>query len=265
MCKIAFLRLLLAGAVASVARPTALRPRRELPQAGTVQAVVDCGDVVNVMRGGIGASWHAMETPIPIGHCGSGWGGYPPAEDERAWRQIYRHAEWLGLDWNRVEIEQRIYEPERGKFTFDSPGDADSLPHPQLVEKRAGTCSCSKCGAMPPGSPIPSSATTPPSASTAHRSIWTPLPTAWRRSIEHLVKHRRYTCIKWLCINNEPFGLVAGAAASAAFAEVGAGCRPPRMDKRGLRLPLSGPDISPTGFPARRAGGLRLSRPARGL
>ena len=83
------------------------------------------------MRGGIGASWHAMETTIPYGvkhpvftsysHGGSGWGGYPPAEDERAWQQIYRHASWLGLDWNRVEIEQRIYEPERGKFTLDSP------------------------------------------------------------------------------------------------------------------------------------------------
>ena len=54
-------------------------------------------------------------------HGGSGWGGYPPAEDQRAWQQIYRHADWLGLDWNRVEIEQRIYEPERGKFTLDSP------------------------------------------------------------------------------------------------------------------------------------------------
>jgi hypothetical protein len=25
------------------------------------------------------------------------------------------------LDWNRVEVEQRIYEPERDAFTFDSP------------------------------------------------------------------------------------------------------------------------------------------------
>ena len=54
-------------------------------------------------------------------HGGSGWGGYPPAEDGRAWRQIYRHAEWLGLDFCRVELEQRIYEPERGQFTWDSP------------------------------------------------------------------------------------------------------------------------------------------------
>ena len=72
-----------------------------------------------------------MEETIPYGvkhpaftsysHGGSGWGAYPPAEDERRWQQIYRHANWLGLDWNRVEIEQRVYEPERDKFTFDGP------------------------------------------------------------------------------------------------------------------------------------------------
>ena len=39
----------------------------------------------------------------------------------RAWRQIYRHADWLGLDFCRVELEQRIYEPERDQFTWDSP------------------------------------------------------------------------------------------------------------------------------------------------
>ena len=78
-----------------------------------------------VLRGGMGASWHAMETPIPVvgdrSHGGSGWGGYPPAGDDAAWRQIYRHADWLGLDFCRVEVEQRIYEPERNQFTWDSP------------------------------------------------------------------------------------------------------------------------------------------------
>jgi len=56
------------------------------------------------------------ETPIPYGiqhpvfsrysHGGSGWGGCPPADDERVWQQIYHHDHWLGLDWDRVEIEQ---------------------------------------------------------------------------------------------------------------------------------------------------------------
>jgi hypothetical protein len=34
---------------------------------GPVLINVDCGRVVNTMRGGMGASWHAMEAPIPYG------------------------------------------------------------------------------------------------------------------------------------------------------------------------------------------------------
>jgi len=39
----------------------------------------DFNQPTQVMRGGMGASWHAMETSIPIingrSHGGSGWGG----------------------------------------------------------------------------------------------------------------------------------------------------------------------------------------------
>lgn len=34
---------------------------------------------------------------------------------------MLRYAEWLGLNWRRVELEQRTYEPERGKFTWETP------------------------------------------------------------------------------------------------------------------------------------------------
>lgn len=64
--------------------------------APVVEISVDTGKVINTMRGGIGASWHAIENPIPVGHRGSAWGAYPPAEDEHAWQQIYRHASWTG-------------------------------------------------------------------------------------------------------------------------------------------------------------------------
>jgi hypothetical protein len=59
---------------------------------------VDAGRPVHTMRGGLGASWHAMETAIPDRKGGSGWGAYPPAEDNAAWQSLYRHADWLGLD-----------------------------------------------------------------------------------------------------------------------------------------------------------------------
>ena len=114
-------RCLLALSLAAAAFPASLAQSTESGQPAPVSVTIDTGRIVNTMRGGIGASWHAIEAPIPIGHGGSAWGAYPPAEDERAWQQIYKHASWLGLDWNRVEIEQRIYEPGRDHFTFDTP------------------------------------------------------------------------------------------------------------------------------------------------
>ena len=44
----------------------------------------------------------------------------PDSKDEQSWQQIYQHLDWLGLDWCRVEIEHRLFEPEKNSFTFNS-------------------------------------------------------------------------------------------------------------------------------------------------
>jgi hypothetical protein len=235
--------------------------------AGSVEVTVDCDRARNILRGGLGASWHAMETMIPYGvkhpifdsysHGGSGWGAYPPAEDERAWQQIYRHARWLGLDWNRVEIEQRSYEPERGKFTFDSPemrilyrildwnqqNGADVffqqmwcnvawLAYPEYRDDPVGRVH---------------------SAPVDLEAFAEGLATL----MEHLVKDRGYTCIKWLCINNEPgAGFSWWQAPPNKPLSIGPGLAAVRkaLDRRGLNLPLSGPDGT-IGFPDSFPGG----------
>jgi hypothetical protein len=232
-----------------------------------VVVTVDCAKVVNTLRGGLGASWHAMETPIPYGvkhpvftshsHGGSGWGAYPPAEDERAWQQIYRHASWLGLDWNRVEIEQRVYEPERDRFTFDNSEmrilyrildwnqkhdaevffqqmwcNAAWLAYPEFRDDPVGRVH---------------------SAPTDLNAFADGLATL----MEHLIKKRSYTCIKWLCINNEPDADFSWwQAPPNKPLSIGPGLAALRkaLDQRGLALPLSGPDTT-TGFPANVPGG----------
>jgi hypothetical protein len=96
-----------------------------------VTLTVNADAMIHTMRGGFGASWHAIEQPIPVegdrSHGGSAWGANPSAEDTRAWRQIYHHADWLGFDFVRVELEQRMFErladwrrwsAERGKPLF---------------------------------------------------------------------------------------------------------------------------------------------------
>ena len=101
-------------------------------QTNEVTITVDAGKVVHMMRGGIGASWHAIGPtvfyyPDLIGRdnrtcLGSAFGGNPPLrpEYEPAWRDLLQHARWLGLDFIRVEISMRMYNPQRGEFTWDN-------------------------------------------------------------------------------------------------------------------------------------------------
>jgi len=65
------------------------------------------------------------------------------------------------------------------------------------------------------------------------------------------VKKRGYTCIKWLCINNEPgadFSWWQAPPNKPLSVAAGIAAVRKALDKRGLKLPLSGPDTS-TGFP----------------
>ena len=197
------------------------------------------------MRGGIGASWHAMETPIPIGHGGSGWGAYPPAEDERAWQQIYKHAGWLGLDWNRVEVEQRIYEPERGRFTFDSP-EMRILYRILDWNQRNGTdVFFQQMWVNAAWLSYPDSRDDPIKRVHSAPMDLDAFANGLAALMEHLIKKRGYTCIKWLSITNEP-----GAnwswwqGPSGEPLTIGAGLAAVRkaLAQRGLDLPLSGPD-----------------------
>ena len=85
---------------------------------------VNGSKIINKMKGGMGATFYPMNDSIPIvndfSYGGSAWGGVPDSKDEQAWQQIYQHLDWLGLDWCRVEIEHRLFEPERNSFTFKS-------------------------------------------------------------------------------------------------------------------------------------------------
>ncbi len=241
-----------------------LAPAAAAGSPGDAAVTVDLAVVVNVMRGGIGASWHAIEQPIPYStkpdpvfgsksQGGSGWGAYPPAEDDAAWQQIDRHARWLGFDWNRVELEQRIYEPERGQFTWDNPemrilyrildwcqkNKADvflqqmwgnvKLEHVPRVARRSGGP-----GPQRPGLD-----------GGFRRRAWPRWSSTWSRT-------KGYTCIRWVCIINEPNGklvLVAAAAQQAMPLKPGLAAVRKALDAKGLRIPLSGPDLT-GGVPA---------------
>ncbi len=232
-----------------------------------VVVTVDCNKVINTMRGGMGASWHAIEAPIPYGvkhpifdgysHGGSGWGGYPPAGDERKWQQIYRHASWLGLDWNRVEIEQRVYEPDRGKFTFDGPEMQVLYRILDWNQKNGADVFFQQMWCNAKWLAYPEYRDDPVGRVHSAPTDLKAFADGLAALIEHLINVRGYTCIKWLCINNEPgAGFSWWQAPPNRSLPIGPGVAAVRkaLDKRGLVLCLSGPDAT-RDFPEKPPGG----------
>ena len=215
-----------------------------------VRVDVNAGRVVHTMAGGAGASWHAMG-PAAYWYKnlnranrsarGSGWGGNPPLEYADAWDDLRRHAQWLGLDFIRVEVSMRMYEPERGRFDWDN----DEM---RTLYKILDICRDLHADVF---------------LTQMWQDVeWNAFPTAGRLQsapksvpefaegvgalVEHLVKDRGYSSIHWLCISNEPgmdWGWWNGADGHATTIMPALHAVRAALDRRGLSsVALSGPD-----------------------
>lgn len=220
--------------------------------AAEVRVVVDMGSEINTMRGGIGASWHAIETPIteasadPVfkghQHGGSGWGGNPPAEDEAAWRQIHRHAAWLGMDFLRVELEQRMYEPDKGKFDWDNPEMRILYRILDWCQQNETDVFLTQMWANVAWNAFPEFADRPAGVVHSGPRSMGDFGEGLAACVEHLVKTKGYTCIKWLCITNEPHGWWWQPPQKAMPLLPGLEAVRKALDARKLSVELSAPD-----------------------
>jgi hypothetical protein len=236
----------------------AARATLEPPAGAPATIRVDVGRTRHTMASGIGASWHALSRDVPLDNeryafpareenpRGSAWGGNPPASDERAWAQLAGHARWLGLDFVRVEIDQRMYEPERDRFDWDNEEmqalyrilDATAAQGADVFLQQMWRHV--EWNAWPGVHPLISA---PRSLEDHARGLAT--------LVEHLVSERRYRHIRWLSIANEPPGGTWGYWWSYGDAPAPGGLTPivpalvavrKELDRRHIDLPLSGPD-----------------------
>lgn len=219
----------------------------------TTTIVVHADRVRTPVTYGIGASWHAasedsvdMDTSYTwalrtINARGSAWGGNPPIADTAAWRQLVWHARWLGFTFLRVELEARMYEPERNVFDWDNE-EMHALYRILDHAQAAGVnvflqqmWSNVKWNAYPGVQPLLS----------APRSV-DDFAEGLAALMEHLTQVKGYSCIRWVCITNEPPGgswgswWMSGDSAAPYTPALHAVRR--SLDARGLTVPLSGPD-----------------------
>lgn len=214
---------------------------------------IDSGLIVYKMAGGIGASWHAIsedtidESPEYKwaarykNNRGSAWGGNPPVTNTDAWEQIYRHASWLGMSFVRVEMSARMYEPEKNRFDWENEEMQALYKILDWAESNKADVflqqmwSNVKWNSYPGVQPLLSA---PKSIEDFAEGIAT--------LVEYLTVTKKYTCIKWVCITNEPPGGSWGSwwsmgdtnpPVTPAWREVRKA-----LDIRNIDIPISGPD-----------------------
>jgi hypothetical protein len=214
---------------------------------------IDSNKIIHEMKGGIGASWHSMSKDIPLENekydyparmvnpRGSSFGGNHPVDDLEAWRQIYHHAKWLGLNFIRVELSQRMYEPERKKFDWDNDEmkalykilDWCQSNHADVFLQQM--CGYVEWNSYPGVHPLIS----------APRSL-DDFADGIDRLLRHLTKKRKYSCIKYFCITNEPPGGTWGYwwSYGSGSGSVTAALQKVRetLDRHKIKIPIAGPD-----------------------
>jgi hypothetical protein len=217
-----------------------------------VKIHIDASHAVRTMRGGMGASFHVIDTELPgknppLGSwSGSAWGGNPGPDDERRWQELFHHAEWLGLDWCRVELEQRTYEPERGKFTWDTPEMRTLYRILDWAERRGVDVFLQQLWGDVAWNAYPGLAGDPVKVL---RSAPYSLPD-WANGIgelmNHLVHEKGYTCIRWISVFNEPghndFSWWQDSNLRSVPITPGLRAARQELDRRGLTVPISAPD-----------------------
>jgi len=214
---------------------------------------INANVILHTMRGGIGASWHAMSKDIPLENetydypvryqnpRGSAYGGNPPISETDAWEQICGHASWLGLNFIRVELSQRMYEPQRGVFDWNNEETLALYRILDWCESHGADVFLQQMwghvewNAFPGVHPLLS----------APRSL-DDFASGVRELLSNLLRTKNYTCIKYFSITNEPPGGTWGYWWSYGQ---GSGTITPALsrvreylDAAGIALPLSAPD-----------------------
>jgi len=170
---------------------------------------IDLAKVSHTMAAGIGTSmptigpttfWYEDLQPKTNRDCrGSNFGNFPPLHLGKAWDDIRSHARWLGLDFCRVELDGRMYQPARRQFDWDN-------KEMQTLNRVLDYCQANHVVVLltqmwqdvewnkHPGVGRLQSA--PKSIEDFAHGL--------AKLMEHLIKTKGYTCIRWLSITNEP-------------------------------------------------------------
>lgn len=217
-----------------------------------VSIAIAAAQPARTMQGGIGASFHVISAALPgmradgSSWSGSAWGGNPDADDDAHWNELFQHADWLGLDWCRVELEQRVYEPQKRVFTWDTPEMRVLYRILDWAQRRGVDVFLQQMWADVAWNAYPGNADDPIRCLRSAPYSIAEWAYGLGELLHQLVQVKGYTCIRWLSIVNEPGheGFSWWQDSDMKPVSIVPGLRAARaeFDRRGIGVPISGPD-----------------------
>ena len=214
---------------------------------------IDLSKVEYTMKGGLGASWHAISREMPLNNekyiikareknpRGSAYGGNPPLSDTAVWNQLRNYAGWLGMNFIRVEISQRMYEPEQGQFDWDNDEMKALYAILDWCEENNADVFLQQMWANVGWNAIPGIhplISAPKNPDTYTDGIAT--------MVEYLTRTKGYNCIKYFCMTNEPPGGTWGDwweyGGTKGSIEDSWKLLKEKFDKQKISVKISGPD-----------------------
>lgn len=200
---------------------------------------------------GMGASIHAIENPILVTENrswgGSVWGANPAPDDQEAWDKVLQYAKWLGLDWTRLEVEQRMYNPEKGVFTWNNDEMRILYRYLDWCEVNGVDVLLQQMWSNTRWMAYPTHRHSAEGILSSASYDKVQFAESYATLIEYLTNNRKYTCIKWLNFSNEP-GESWSWWQSPDDIEVPEDISPAfylvreALDAKGIAIPLLGPD-----------------------
>ena len=163
------------------------------------------GRVGHTMLSGAGASWHSIVEPT-VSAGGSAFGGCPPPapRNEKLWSSVERHAAWLGLSFIRAEIDWRQWQPERGVYTWDSDGMRILFRILDWSQRHGADVMLQSMWANVGWLAFPEYRSDPAAIQTSAPADLDAFARGWVSLLRELRARRGYTCIRWVCLVNEP-------------------------------------------------------------
>jgi len=157
------------------------------------------------MLSGVGASWHSILHP-PISHGGSAFGGTPPVtpQHEQLWASLEEHASWLGLKFIRAELDWRQWQPEKGRFTWDSPELKILDRILRWAQRHGSDVMLQSMWLNVEWLTFPEYRHDPALTQVSAPADLDAFAAGWVELLRELIERRGFTCIRWINLVNEP-------------------------------------------------------------